>query len=118
MLADGAGFGGQYETYRENLTDDTLLRVAHRISTSKRFEWGGFCHIVLQDTETIIGYVGNNSVELCCPEGKDPALYRIPHKHLKRIFRAATNRVFHKLEGLLEDSDSLTTPVQPVLLSS
>ena len=111
------GFGGQYEVYRENLTDDQIRAVVYKIATSERFHIGNNSHILLNEADVIVGYIGSSSVELCCPEGQNPNLYRLPHKHLRRIFRAATNRVFHKFEGLFAD---LEQPIvtQPYLLSS
>lgn len=100
MIIDSEGFGGQYEVFRENLAASQIRRVFYEIATSKRFELGEQSHIVLKGTEKIVGYIGNESLELCCPSWDNPSLYRVPHKHLKRIFRRATNNLFHKCERL------------------
>lgn len=100
MLTDSVGFGGEYETYRTNLADDQIRKVIYQIFISERFAFGEQSHVVLRGTDKIVGYVGNESLELCCPADENPALYKVPHKHLKRIFRAATNRMFHKCEKL------------------
>jgi len=88
MQTDMVGYGGMYETFRLNLRDDQIREAFFRIMDSKRFELGEQSHIVLRGTDTIVGYIGNSSLELCCSEGRDPEIYRTPHKHLRRIFRS------------------------------
>ena len=92
------GYGGKYEVFRENLTDNQIRRVFFEIVNSDRFDLGEQSHIILRGTDKIVGYIGNDSVELCCPLEEMPELYRVPHKHLKKIFRAATNKIFHDAE--------------------
>lgn len=85
------GYGGIYEPVKAGLTNDQMREAIFRITTSERFEFGELSHIVLQGTNTIVGYIGDDSLELCCPEEKDSEIYRIPHKHLRRIFKASVN---------------------------
>ena len=93
MIIDTTGYGGNYESVRRHLTDRQIRDIVAKISTSGRFEFGELSHVVLRGTDTIMGYVGNDSVELCCPSGKKPEEYRIPHSHLRRIFRASVKSV-------------------------
>ena len=80
--------GQRYEPLRTNLTDRNIINAAARISESERFEFGEYSHVVLKGTDVVIGYIGNESLELLCPDAAEPIFYRIPHKHLRRIFRA------------------------------
>ena len=81
-------FGNRYETVRRNLTDRQVTNAITRILESDRFDVGEYSHIVLKNTDTIVGYIGNETLELYCPENSQPAVYRTPHKHLRRIFRS------------------------------
>ena len=79
------GYGGKYEVLRNHLTDEQIIGIVKKISSSNRFEFGELSHIVLRGTETIVGYLGNETAELCFPErGK----YNLHHLILKRIFRS------------------------------
>jgi len=89
MRNDSEGFGGKYELVRRPLTDKQIMDIAFKVHASDTFEFGELSHVVLRGTNTIVGYVGNDSVQLCCPEGKKPEIYRIPHSHLRRIFMSA-----------------------------
>ena len=80
--------GRRYETIRRNLTNGQIMNALIRISDSEKFEIGEFHHIFLKDTNTIVGYIGNESLELYCSERLNSEKYRIPHKNLRRIFRA------------------------------
>jgi hypothetical protein len=93
MRIDTVGYGGKYEVVRRHVTDIQIRDIVTKISTSDRFEFGELSHVVLRGTDTIVGYVGNDSAELCCPNGKNPEEYRIPHSHLRRIFRASVHSV-------------------------
>ena len=86
MRSQIRGFGGKYESICRRLTNKQLLDIALKVQNSGLFEIGEFSHIVLRGTDTIIGYVGNDSADLCCPEDKKPEIYRIPHSHLRKIF--------------------------------
>ena len=89
MIIGFTGHGGGYELVRRPLTDKQISDIAAKIQSSQRFNFGELSHVVLSGTDTIIGYVGNDSVELCCPEGENPEKYRTPHSHLRRIFMSA-----------------------------
>ena len=82
------GFGGKYGTARNHLTDQQLFKIIRKIADSDRFEMGELSHIVLKGTETIVGYVGNQDVDLCCPLNVDPRTYGIPYHHLRKIFKS------------------------------
>ena len=82
------GFGGQYEVVRGDLTDMQVIRAAIKIQDSPRFDIGENSHIILRGTNTIVGYLGNETLELCCPSRDSPEIYRVPHKHLRRIFNS------------------------------
>ena len=88
MEVETEGFGGEYGTVRDHLTDQQLLKIIRKIADSDRFEMGELSHIVLAGTETIVGYVGSQSAELCCSPDVDAKTYQIPYHHLKRIFRS------------------------------
>jgi len=88
MRSDTEGFGGNYELVRRQLTDKQITDIALKVHVSNIFDFGELSHVVLRGTNTIVGYVGNDSVELCCPEGENPEKYRTPHSHLKRIFKS------------------------------
>ena len=80
------GYGGNYELIRGQLTDKHIMDIAFMINNSDRFDFGELSHVVLRDTDKIVGYVGCDSAQLCCPNGENPKNYRIPHSHLRRIF--------------------------------
>ena len=82
------GYGGLYEPCRRNLTDNQIRKAVFLVARSNRFDFESQSHIVLEGTGRIVGYIGSSSLELCCPEGENPEKYRIPHKHLGRIFRS------------------------------
>ena len=82
------GFGGYYESVQRNLSDRQISTLISKISDSFIFELGELEHIFLRGTNKIVGYVGNDSVELCFPTLTNLDLYKIPHKHLKRIFNS------------------------------
>ena len=95
MRTNLIGYGGLYEPVSERLTDDQIREAFYQISLSDRFDLGDQSHIVLRGTDRIVGYIGNSSLELCCPKGENPERYRIPHKHLRRIFKATLKtRIF------------------------
>lgn len=89
MRIDTEGFGGNYEFVRRQLTDKQIMDIAFKVHASDTFEFGELSHIVLRGTDKIVGYVGSDSVQLCCPKRENPEIYRVPHSHLKRIFRSA-----------------------------
>ena len=82
------GYGGKYEEARRPLTDEQLRKIRVRIFNSDKFEVGKLSHIVLAGTETIVGFLGIGSVDLCCPLNEDPKKYMEHHSHLRRIFRS------------------------------
>ena len=86
MRLDTEGYGGKYELVRIQLIYEQILGITSKIHASQRFEFGENSHVVLRGTKTIVGYVGNDSAQLCCPIGEEPSIYRIPHSHLRRIF--------------------------------
>ena len=81
-------FGDRYETIRKNLINMNILNAYVRVRKSRMFSTGELSHIVLKGTNTRVGYIGNETLELFCPQGQEPSTYRTPHKHLRRIFRA------------------------------
>lgn len=81
-----SGYGGKYEMVRTHLTDEQITSLAGKVATSEKFEFGDLSHIVLSGTETIVGFIGNDSVELCCPQKESSKKYRTIHQHLRRIF--------------------------------
>ena len=81
------GYGGVYELVR-NLNPYQLMRIASKIQKSEKFDIEELSHIVLRDTGTIVGYIGTETAELCCPSEEEAELYRIPHHHLRKIFRS------------------------------
>ena len=91
MFDEGIGYGGKYELIRGNVPDNKIRNTLDRIIGSGRFSFGELSHVVLKDTELIVGYVGNSTLELCCPEEQKPELYKRVYKHLKKIFRASVN---------------------------
>lgn len=82
------GLGGVYELVRNFLTPHQAISIASKVQKSEKFDIGEFSHIVLGDTDTIVGYIGNESAELCCPNKEETELYRIPHHHLRKIFNS------------------------------
>lgn len=82
------GYGGMYEEARRPLTNEQLRKIRVKIFNSDRFEMGELDHIVLAGTETIVGFLGNGSVDLCCPLNENPTKYRVPHSGLRRIFKS------------------------------
>lgn len=89
MLSEMVGFGGNYCSVRALLIDKQIIDIAFKINNSDRFEFGENSHVVLIGTDTIVGYVGHDTAELCWPEGQDQKRYRTPHSHLRRIFNSA-----------------------------
>ncbi len=88
MDAHTIGYGGRYEEARRPITNEQLRRIRVKIFNSDRFEMGKLDHIVLAGTETIVGFLGDVSVDLCCPSDEALTRYRVPHTHLRRIFRS------------------------------
>lgn len=82
------GFAGKYESVRDSLTKRQFEIIVSKIANSDRFDFGERHHVVLRDTDIIVGYLGSMSAELCCPEDIDPNLFRVPHSHLRRIFKS------------------------------
>lgn len=87
-FSSAAGFGGYYRPIRDPLTRDQILKIIIKIEDSQRFTFGEWSHVVLRGTNLIMGYVGNESVHLCCPHGENPNNYQVPHKHLTRIYNS------------------------------
>ena len=82
------GYGGRYETIRWPVTDSQILDAVYLVQTSSKFQIGQNSHVVLKGTDTIVGFLGNDSLELCFQGNKKEEHYRIPCKHLRRIFRS------------------------------
>lgn len=89
MRSDTEGFGGNYEFVRRQLTDKQIMDIAFKVQTSNIFKFGELSHVVLRGTNKMVGYVGSDSAQLCCPKGENPEKYRTPHSHLRRIFMSA-----------------------------
>lgn len=77
-----------YVTLRENLSNRALINAVCRIQNSNRFEIGERSHILLKGTGVFVGYIGNDSLELCASPGTPVKSYKSQYKHLKRIFMA------------------------------
>ena len=80
--------GTRYEPLRKNLGNRQIINAVYRIQRSGRFDVGECSHIILKGTDVVVGYVGNESLELFCPKEQEPGTYRTPHKHLRKIFRS------------------------------
>lgn len=83
--------GVMYVVFQDCLSKSQLEEAASRIKGSDRFEFADSSHVVIKGTERIVGYVGQGALELCCPQDTTSENYRVPHKHLKRLFGSVIN---------------------------
>ena len=75
------------ESVRDSLTDGEIQDLSSKVQDSGRFGMVGK-KVVLSKTSTIVGYLGDRVAGLCYPNGEDSENYRVPHKHLRRIFKS------------------------------
>lgn len=73
----------EYQIFRKNVTSGEMAIVSCEIGNSEHFELEEFSHIVLKGTNTQVGYLGDDSLELVNPNKKE---FREYHNRLKEIF--------------------------------
>ncbi len=73
----------EYQIFRKNLTMGEMAKISCEISNSKYFEIGEFSHIVIKETNTRVGYIGDDTLEIINPNKKKFNEY---HNKLKEIF--------------------------------
>ena len=73
----------EYKTVKENVLPFDMANVACMIKDSKCFEIDELSHIILKGTNTRIGYIGDDTLELVNPNEK---LFKGYHSKLGEIF--------------------------------
>lgn len=73
----------EYKILRNNLNVGETAIVLSEITDSKDFDLNELSHIVLKGTKTLVGYIGDDSLELVNPNKKEFIKY---HNKLKEIF--------------------------------
>ena len=73
----------EYKIFRKNIACEDILTIVCEINDSKDFELDELSHIILKGTNTKVGYIGNDTLELVNPDKKELIEY---HTKLKNIF--------------------------------
>ncbi|HLD38794.1 MAG TPA: hypothetical protein VJB05_00595 [archaeon] len=75
-----------YETVRPFLDPYQMAKLIRRIQSSRLFELGEWSHIHLRDSDTCVGYLGDESACIVDSEGR-PEL-KMPRRKLTRYFNS------------------------------
>ncbi len=73
----------EYQIFRENLTNGEIAKTLYEINNSKNFKIDKLNHIVIKETNTRVGYIGDDTLEIINPNKKKFSEY---HNKLKEIF--------------------------------
>ncbi len=73
----------EYQVFQNDVMPGDIASVIYDINNSKDFKMGELSHIVLKSTNTRIGYIGDDTLELVDPNKKEFVGY---HTELKNIF--------------------------------
>ncbi len=79
----------EYVLIYNHLSIDQARKAYSKVACSEKFKLDDLGHIFLRGTDLPVGYIGDDSLELCRQEGVNPQFYSVPHKHLKRIFKGS-----------------------------
>ena len=79
-----------YKIIRYNLSTNDILEAYSKINKSDIFEIGELSHIVIKETDTPIGYIGDETLELYDIDNKELLDY---HNQLKKIFCSIDNKL-------------------------
>jgi len=83
FFSEGMNKDLEYKIFKKNLTLGDMAIVTCMINDSENFELDELSHIILNGTNTRVGYIGDDTLELVNPNNK---LFKEYHNKLKEIF--------------------------------
>lgn len=75
----------EYQLIRNVFYPEDVGKVISAVEDSDELEMGELCHVIIKGTNTKVGYIGNETLELVDPNKKDLKQY---HNLLKKIFKS------------------------------
>lgn len=77
-----------YKTLYKNLTPCEIALATCKIQESEKFELDDLSHIVLKETNKRVGYIGDETLELC---NSSNSFSKKSHQELRGIFDYSIN---------------------------